>query len=267
MPLSREQRDVARVVLAAARGHMALAGGAALVEHGLTDRTTKDLDVFGPLDAERFAEDRAAVMAALEVVGHRVEDVGPVSPAFARLLVGRPGGEVVMVELGTDCQAYPFVSTELGPALSVPELGANKILAAYGRSNPRDLDDIAHLAPRLGLQSMLESADAKSATPLDRRMLADTIMSSGVREDDSTYPDPESAPAIKAYFREVAERLRHGEVLDVLSPYDPQAAAAAGIAGLRIGQAAPVPPGTCGHWMSRALRRCTEPHGHGGQHR
>jgi hypothetical protein len=267
VPLSREQRDVARVVLAAARGHMALAGGAALVEHGLTDRTTKHLDVFGPLDAERFAEDRAAVMAALEVAGHRVEDVGPASPAFARLLVGRPAGEVVMVELGTDYQAYPFVSTELGPALSVPELGANKILAAYGRSNPRDLDDIARLAPRLGLQSMLESADAKSPTPLDRRVLADTILSSGVREDDSTYPDPERAPAVQAYFREVSARLRDGDVLDVTSPYDPKAAAASKTAGLRIGQAAPVPHGTCGHWMSRALRRCTEPRGHGGQHR
>jgi hypothetical protein len=93
-------------------------------------------------------------------------------------------------------------------------------------------------------------------------------MSSGVQEDDPTYPDPETAPAIKAYFREVAERLRHGEVLDVPSPYDPSAASAAVMkAGLRMRQTAPAPRGTCGHWMSRALRRCTEPRGHGGQHR
>lgn len=78
---------------------------------------------------------------------------------------------------------------------------------------------------------------------------------------------PVAAPAVKAYFREVAARLRHGDVLDVPSPYDPHSATASMIAGLRIGQAAPVSHGTCGRWMSRALRRCQEPCGHGAQHR
>jgi hypothetical protein len=63
---------------------------------------------------------------------------------------GLSAAQAIDETLVSSSQAYAFVSTELGPALSVPVLGANKILAAYGRSSPRDLDDIAHLAPGRG---------------------------------------------------------------------------------------------------------------------
>ena len=50
------------------------------------------------------------------------------------------------VELGRDAQLLDAVSSPIGPMLSVRELGANKVLAAFGRHEPRDLVDLAQIA-------------------------------------------------------------------------------------------------------------------------
>jgi len=64
------QAEVARVALVAAADHgFALAGGNALVAHGLVDRPTQDVDLFSPepgapgaiLDSVRQASPRAGI--------------------------------------------------------------------------------------------------------------------------------------------------------------------------------------------------------------
>lgn len=68
--------------------------------------------------------------------------------SFARLTVstGRYRRTVLIVELGRDHQLFDSVRSSLGPSLSIPELAANKVLAAFGRREPRDLVDLAVLA-------------------------------------------------------------------------------------------------------------------------
>ena len=74
MPLSKLQRRVAEIVfgLEEADG-FALAGGGALIAHEVVDRTTRDLDCFGP---SRNAVDLywPAMVAALGEAGFAVED-------------------------------------------------------------------------------------------------------------------------------------------------------------------------------------------------
>ena len=46
MPLSAEQERAAVILLSAGAGQISLAGGSALIAHGLIDRQTNDLDAF-----------------------------------------------------------------------------------------------------------------------------------------------------------------------------------------------------------------------------
>jgi hypothetical protein len=87
------QEDVARIALAAADAHgFALAGGNALVAHGVLERKTEDIDLFSPEPGGPGAV-AAAVCDAL-VAGNIAEVVRPPEAhqgEFARLEV-TPGG-------------------------------------------------------------------------------------------------------------------------------------------------------------------------------
>jgi len=67
------QAEVARVALAAAGDHgFALAGGNALIAHGLVERPTQDVDLFSPQAGAPGAVAHR-VRRALESAGFRVE--------------------------------------------------------------------------------------------------------------------------------------------------------------------------------------------------
>jgi hypothetical protein len=86
MPLSELQQRVAALVLALAEAEaFALAGGGALIAHEVVDRTTRDLDCFGP---SRDAVDRLwpAIRDRLVSEGLQVE-IHQSDPGFARLSV------------------------------------------------------------------------------------------------------------------------------------------------------------------------------------
>jgi hypothetical protein len=86
MPLSEFQRRVAEIVFALAEAEgFALAGGGALIAHDVVDRTTRDLDCFGP---SRDAVDRCwpAIRDALTRAGLAV-NVHVANHGFAKLTV------------------------------------------------------------------------------------------------------------------------------------------------------------------------------------
>lgn len=58
-------------------------------------------------------------------------------------------GEVV-VEMAHDFRLQPTADFDIGPVLSVEELGADKLLALFGRAEPRDFVDVYFLAQQLG---------------------------------------------------------------------------------------------------------------------
>lgn len=135
MPLSAAQERVALILLSAGAGQLALAGGSALIAHGLIDRMTRDLDAFTAAEGYDLIELARRAENALVAAGYSVSDDTRV-PAVQRLLVqrfsrstrGRPAS-VVQVELCRDDIALPSVPSPLGPLLDPLELGANKILA------------------------------------------------------------------------------------------------------------------------------------------
>ncbi|MDP8931063.1 MAG: nucleotidyl transferase AbiEii/AbiGii toxin family protein [Actinomycetota bacterium] len=137
-----------------------LAGGAAMAAHGLLNRTTRDLDYFGgPTDApavQRLADsfERAAAERGLQV--ERDRD----GPAFVRFRVVDEHGECEL-DLGIDYRVLAPAETQYGPALDLRELGANKVLAIFDRSEPRDFIDLAELTKRWDLEDLIALAREK----------------------------------------------------------------------------------------------------------
>lgn len=136
------QAQVATISLAATeQWAFALAGGNALVAHGLLTRPTQDVDLFtntphGPGDAVQV------VVAALEAVGLRVSyEVAP-DGEFARLHVTRADDEVI-VDLARDWRAYPPVQMTVGLVLHRDDAVSSKVSAMVGRGLPRDFIDVA----------------------------------------------------------------------------------------------------------------------------
>ena len=183
-----------------------LAGGAALVAAGLSVRPTRDIDAFTSRQTDvSVAAHRASerlIEAGFDV---RVERA---APAFATLLVTAAGRRrsQFRVDLGIDHIAWPPVSTPLGPTLSVRELAANKVLALFGRVQPRDLVDLETLARDRPIEDMLADAAVKDPG-FERSILAEMI------EHVVARPDPEWPPGtdvarVRAFGQALAAALR-----------------------------------------------------------
>lgn len=125
------QAEVARVALVAAADHgFALAGGNALVAHGLVDRPTQDVDLFSPEPGAPGAV-LDSVRRALEAVGYlvevtrRPEDSGG---EFAQLAISR-GEQTILLDLARDWRQLPPVPLDIGPVLHVDDAVGSKVTA------------------------------------------------------------------------------------------------------------------------------------------
>lgn len=157
--LSDLQQRVARIFADLPEAEsFVLAGGAALIARGDVDRLTRDLDFFGlsPGDVDRVVP---AFEAALADAGVRFERRQS-APGFTRLVVSA-GGEQTEVDVAADARLLPAESSSLGPVLSAEELAVDKVLAIFGRAEPRDFVDLAALEPRFGLEHLCRLAAEK----------------------------------------------------------------------------------------------------------
>lgn len=150
-----------------------------MLAHGLVDRPTYDLDLFGT-DPAALAPFAAALTEALTAVGMPVS-AGRVAPNYRQLIV-TVGDETVLVELAHDARLWPASTLAVGAVLSIEELAADKTLALFGRAEPRDLVDVAALAASLGSEQLLLLAAAKDAG-FDRAVLADAIRFAAAQPD------------------------------------------------------------------------------------
>jgi len=205
-PLTREQRRVASILLAAlADLGFCLAGGAALVAAGISNRPTRDIDAFTDRDLDlRLAADRAVshlAAAGFDVLVERADE------HFATLLVTAPGRRrsQFRVDLGRDHIAWPPISTALGPTLSPRELGANKVLALFARVQPRDLVDVFQLAQRIPLPTMLADARSKDSG-LDDGVLAEMI-ELVLERPDAEWPPQTDVTEMRAFGRSLIVHL------------------------------------------------------------
>src|SRR5512135_3311037 len=107
MPIDELQREVATIALrVAARHGFALAGGNALIAHGIIDRPTEDVDLFSDQETG-VAAAAQAVEDALREAGFRAErrdlaaglgDIfGGIGDGLAEWIITAPGGQQTML--------------------------------------------------------------------------------------------------------------------------------------------------------------------------
>ena len=157
------QAEVARVALVAAGDHgFALAGGNALVAHGLVERPTQDVDLFSP---EQGAPGAVVdqVRGALKSAGYHVEVIRrPEDSAgeFAQLTVSR-GEAAVLLDLARDWRQQPPVRLDIGPVLHIDDAVGSKVTAMVGRGLPRDFIDVAATLGRYSREQLMTLAFAR----------------------------------------------------------------------------------------------------------
>ena len=139
-------------------GMVALAGGGALIVHGIVDRATTDLDFFSPdvVDVRVFAE---ATRSALMREGLHV-DAARSSPDFVRLEVN-DGTDEMSIDVGISARAFTPVPTSQGRVLAAEDLAGDKLLALLGRAEPRDFMDVHALTARFDLADLYTLAADK----------------------------------------------------------------------------------------------------------
>jgi hypothetical protein len=153
MPLDDLQRQVAAVVLQEAKRYgFALAGGCALIEHGVVDRRTEDVDLF--TDDEAGVEAAVtAVEASLQAAGFQVEredktaglaDVFPgMGEGLAEWIITAPGGEELRLQIAYFDRHHAPVPMDIGPVLDLADVIAGKVVALASRAAERDYVDTA----------------------------------------------------------------------------------------------------------------------------
>ena len=153
MPVSEFHREVAAIALSAASRHgFALAGGNAMIVHGLIDRPTEDVDLFTNQESG-VAAAASAVGAALLAAGFAVErqDLGGdlafvfegMGDELAEWLVTAPGGRQMMLQLAYFARGHRPVIMEVGPVLDLEDVIGGKVCALASRVEPRDYIDTA----------------------------------------------------------------------------------------------------------------------------
>jgi hypothetical protein len=153
------QADVARIALAAAEHGFALAGGNALVAHGIVERPTEDIDLFSPEPGGPGVV-TDAVRDALLDAGYDV-DVTRRPEAqqgeFARLEVAR-GDETMHIDLARDWRQWPPVQLDVGPVLHIDDAVGSKTSALVARREPRDFIDVAAALDRYSRADLMRLA-------------------------------------------------------------------------------------------------------------
>jgi hypothetical protein len=165
MPVSEFHAAVAAIALRAAAPHgFALAGGNALIAHGIIERPTQDVDVFS--DEEGGVEAAAGtVEAALRGAGFRAErrdDADGLADVFygigeglAEWVITAPDGDQIMLQMAYFDRARPPVIMDVGPVLDLEDVVGGKVCALASRAEPRDYIDTAAALDCYSIEEMI----------------------------------------------------------------------------------------------------------------
>ena len=153
MPIDELQRAVATIALrAAARHGFALAGGNALIAHGIVDRPTDDVNLFSDQETG-VAAAAQAVEDALREAGFQaerrdrtggLEDLFEgMSEGLAEWIITAPDGQQTMLQIAHFDRNHGPVTMDVGPVLDLEDLAGWKAVALVSRVEPRDYVDMA----------------------------------------------------------------------------------------------------------------------------
>jgi hypothetical protein len=146
------QRRVASLALAVAQERgFALAGGQALIAHGIVNRATEDIDL--------FTDDRVGVRQAVEAVTtalteagldvERVAEMDELDEVFAGFgddlaeLEIRDGEHIARLQLARFDRHRAPVVMDIGPVLHLDDVLGSKVAALATRAELRDYIDVA----------------------------------------------------------------------------------------------------------------------------
>ena len=203
--LSALQVELAQLFfsLPESRGFL-LAGGGALIAQGFVDRPTEDLDFFTSRGSGSVDAASDALVAAVSACGWRAE-LARSGPEFRRWIITGP--EVLVVDLAVDSPpvGVPTV-TILGPSIPPADLAVRKVLALFGRAEPRDFVDVYALNQHFDRDGTLSRA-AESDRGFTVQAFAQSVRSH-TRLDDDDFPNAGvMASALRSYFDAWADEL------------------------------------------------------------
>ncbi len=146
MPLEDLQRQVAAVVLTAAgRYGFALAGGCALIAHGVVSRDTEDVDLFTD-DESGVQAAASSVEASLRAAGLTavrrdktagLADIFPgMGEGLAEWVITGPAGEQMLLQMSYFERGRQPVIMDIGPVLDLEDVLAGKAMALASRYPP-----------------------------------------------------------------------------------------------------------------------------------
>jgi len=165
MPVTGFHAAVAAVALRAAAPYgFALAGGNALMAHGVVERPTQDVDVFSD-EQDGVAAAAGKVEAALVSAGFQAErrdSAGGLEDIFygigeglAEWLITGPDGEQMMLQMAYFDRARKPVIMDVGPVLDLEDVVGGKVCALASRAEPRDYIDTAAALDRYSIEEMI----------------------------------------------------------------------------------------------------------------
>lgn len=199
------QLEVARIALTAARQHgFALAGGQALIAHGIGARPTEDIDLFtdvtgGVTAAARLVSD-TLIGAGLDV--ETIPDPTELDDVFYGFdhdmteFEVRRGAQAVRLQLVRFARTNSPVVLDIGPVLHLDDVIGTKVAAMITRAQPRDYIDVAAVLDRYSRADLITLA--RRADPA----LADDEVREAMERLDRL-PD-----AVFALYRLTAEQIR-----------------------------------------------------------
>jgi predicted nucleotidyltransferase component of viral defense system len=161
------QTDVARLALDATREHgFALAGGHALIAHGIVSRPTEDIDLFtnedGAVQAAAGLLARKLINAGFDVdVIPETSELGDIFYGFERDMVEfeiRKKDETIRLQLCRFDRSQRPTVMEIGPVLHINDVIGSKVAAMATRAEPRDFIDVAAALDRYNSQQLMELA-------------------------------------------------------------------------------------------------------------
>ncbi|MCX6416708.1 MAG: nucleotidyl transferase AbiEii/AbiGii toxin family protein [Actinobacteria bacterium] len=133
-----------------------LAGGAALLVHGISKRPTQDLDFFTNIPNYAIEDGLNSLVNLSDRNGWSVELVRSEN-SFRRVIIH--GDESLLVDLARDSALIlKPVQTRVGLVVAPEELAGRKLLALFDRALARDFIDVYVLATHFSLDSMIVMA-------------------------------------------------------------------------------------------------------------
>lgn len=158
------QLEVTRIALAAARQHgFALAGGQALIAHGIGARPTEDIDL--------FTDVTGGVTAAAGLVRDTLIDAGldvetiPDPTELDGVFYGfehdmtefevRRGDQAVRLQLVRFARTSSPTVLDIGPVLHLDDVIGTKVAAMVTRAQPRDYIDVAAIHDRYSREDLI----------------------------------------------------------------------------------------------------------------